>query len=168
MSEVTIVKKSNKILLWIVLIVVVVAVALVSYFYGKQIGTKQKIAATPLEKTGASIERWDYGTVLPEVFPKNFPFESGTRLITSLKSQDKNSGDITVQLAYYSKKDIGTLINTFRNYFTSNNWVITTDTATGEIYSLYAKRSKEDMNILMRFDPTGLGLKVDITYLLRK
>lgn len=168
MSEITITKKSNKALLWIVIVVIIILVGIAGYLYGKQSGVKQQAAITTPIRSEASLETWTYSDVPAEIFPKDFPFESGTRLIESTKTQYKDSGDTTAHLAYYSKKPIGELITTFKNYLTKNNWTIINDTSSGEIYNLYARRAKEDINIRMRFDQTGLGLKVEVDYILHR
>ncbi|MGB9848017.1 MAG: hypothetical protein ACPLKV_02335 [Minisyncoccia bacterium] len=168
MAEITITKKSNKALLWIVIIIVIILVGVAGYFYGRQSAVQNQTTVNAPIRSEASLETWDYRDVPPEIFPKDFPFESGTRLTESRKTQDKDSGDTTAHIAYYSKKPIGELINTFKNYLSNNGWTIINDTSSGEIYNLYARKGKEDMNIRMRFDPTGLGLRVEVDYLLHR
>jgi len=158
--------KSNKALLWIVIIVVVILVGLAGYFYGKQTGSKQTTVVNMPVKTEASLETWDYGNVPPEIFLKDFPFEAGTRLVESTKTIYKDSGDTQVHLVYYSKKTIGDNLTNFRNYLKNNGWTIITDTAAGQVYTLYAKKDKSALSILMSFDQTGAGLKIDVNYLI--
>lgn len=168
MDEITITKKSNKAFLWIVIIVVIVLIGVAGYLYGKQSAVKQRANVSAPIRIEASLETWDYRDAPAEIFPKDFPFESGTRLIESTKTQYKDSGDTVAHLVYYSKKTIGDLISAFKNYLTKNSWTIVNDTSSGEIYNLYARKGKEDINIRMRFDQTGLGLKVEVDYILHR
>jgi hypothetical protein len=71
-----------------------------------------------------------------------------------------------VHLVYYSKKTIGDNLTNFRNYLKNNGWTIIADTAAGQVYTLYAKKDKSALSILMSFDQTGAGLKIDVNYLI--
>lgn len=102
----------------------------------------------------------------PEIFLKYFPFELDTQLIESTKTVYKDSGDIQVHLVYYSKKAFGDTLATFKNYLNKKIGQLLLMPPLVQFTPFMLKKDKTALNILMIFDQTGTGLKIDINYLI--
>ncbi len=154
-------KPQSKKSYWILTVILVILAFLGGYYYGKSFS--EKVTETNIINT-PDAEIQNFGDVPPDIFPRDFPFEVGSSLTQSTKTTYKNSNAIQADLTYFSKKTAEENADRFLEYLNQTGWTIINNANDGEIYSLYAQKDREIMNIVMQRDNVTGDLKITVSY----
>ncbi len=132
--------------------------------------TAPQLGAEETQKTLVSEEpkppRVDYGNSVPPDFLSSLPIEDGAALTESFGLDYQNQGQSTV--SFSSKKTAEQNFDTYRSFFTEEQFSIVNEYKSESLYSLYATNEKVEVNVTIASDERSEGATVTISVLRKK